>query len=75
MAEIKLESVAKSFGAFSAVKDVSFAIDHGSSIPNRAVRSADDYDRYRADGDGRYDRSISAGETSVACGPVNCAPS
>src|SRR6266513_972603 len=30
MAEIKLESVAKSFGAFSAVKDVSFAIDHGS---------------------------------------------
>ena len=30
MAEIKLESVAKTFGAFSAVKDVSFAIDHGS---------------------------------------------
>src|SRR5436305_1930183 len=30
MAEIKLRSVAKTFGAFSAVKDVSFAIDHGS---------------------------------------------
>src|SRR5436853_5440008 len=30
MAEIKLESVAKTFGAFSAVKGISFTVDHGS---------------------------------------------
>src|SRR6201987_5972226 len=30
MAQIKLESVAKSFGAFTAVKGVSFTVDHGS---------------------------------------------
>jgi multiple sugar transport system ATP-binding protein len=30
MAEIKLESVAKSFGTFTAVKGVSFTVDHGS---------------------------------------------
>src|SRR6201986_4938469 len=30
MAEIKLEQVAKTFGAFTAVKGVSFTVDHGS---------------------------------------------
>src|SRR6476620_11680572 len=30
MAEIKLEAVAKTFGTFSAVKGVSFTVDHGS---------------------------------------------
>src|SRR6201981_4084070 len=30
MAQIKLESVAKSFGAFTAVKGVSFTVDHGA---------------------------------------------
>src|ERR1700751_5360674 len=30
MAQIKLESVAKSFGAFNAVKGVDFTVDHGS---------------------------------------------
>jgi multiple sugar transport system ATP-binding protein len=30
MAEIKLETVAKTFGAFSAVKGISFTVDHGS---------------------------------------------
>src|SRR5207237_728729 len=30
MAEIKLESVAKTFGSFSAVKGISFTVDHGS---------------------------------------------
>src|SRR6201988_2976354 len=30
MAEIKLESVAKTFGAFAPVKGVSFTVDHGS---------------------------------------------
>ncbi|HWX29100.1 MAG TPA: ABC transporter ATP-binding protein, partial [Steroidobacteraceae bacterium] len=30
MAEIKLESAAKSFGAFAAVKGASFTVDHGS---------------------------------------------
>ncbi len=30
MAEIKLETVAKTFGTFSAVKGVSFTVDHGS---------------------------------------------
>jgi multiple sugar transport system ATP-binding protein len=30
MAEIKLEQVAKAFGAFTAVKGVSFTVDHGS---------------------------------------------
>src|ERR1700745_3207324 len=32
MAQIKLESVAKSFGAFTAVKGVSFAFDHVSFL-------------------------------------------
>ena len=32
MAEIKLESVAKNFGAFSAVDRVSFTVDHGSFL-------------------------------------------
>src|ERR1700754_470925 len=32
MAEIRVESVAKSFGAFSAVKGVSLTVDHGSSF-------------------------------------------
>src|SRR5438128_6734227 len=30
MAEIKLETVAKTFGTFSAVKGVTFTVDHGS---------------------------------------------
>ena len=30
MAEIKLESIAKTFGTFAAVKGVSFTVDHGS---------------------------------------------
>ncbi len=30
MAEIKLETVAKTFGAFAAVKGVNFTVDHGS---------------------------------------------
>ena len=30
MAEIKLETVAKTFGTFSAVKGVDFTVDHGS---------------------------------------------
>ena len=30
MAEIKLESVAKTFGSFAAVKGVNFTVDHGS---------------------------------------------
>ena len=30
MAEIKLETVAKTFGTFSAVKGVTFRVDHGS---------------------------------------------
>src|SRR5258707_15617965 len=30
MAEIKLESVAKTFGTFAAVKGVTFTVDHGS---------------------------------------------
>ena len=30
MAEIKLEAVAKTFGTFTAVKGVSFTVDHGS---------------------------------------------
>ena len=30
MAEIKLESVAKTFGTFTAVKGVDFRVDHGS---------------------------------------------
>jgi multiple sugar transport system ATP-binding protein len=32
MAEIKVESVAKTFGAFSAVKGVSFTVDHGTFL-------------------------------------------
>ena len=30
MAEIKLETVAKTFGAFTAVNGVDFTVDHGS---------------------------------------------
>ena len=30
MAEIRVEQVAKSFGAFAAVKGVNFTVDHGS---------------------------------------------
>ena len=32
MAEIKVESVAKSFGTFAAVKSVNFTVDHGSFL-------------------------------------------
>jgi multiple sugar transport system ATP-binding protein len=32
MAQIKVESVAKTFGTFAAVKDVNFTVDHGSFL-------------------------------------------